>query len=167
MMRQKPLLDFHRDLLSGCFQAIGVFTVVLAMTFSASDVYAVPSFARQTGMACTSCHTAFPQLSPFGRVFKLSGYTMSSEQSDLPPLAMMMQGAPGFTHTEKAQPGADVPSGFSNNDNISLNQVSFFCAGRLFGPYAERLVGKSFAGILNSIGVFAQGTWDGVARHWS
>ena len=37
---------------------------------------AVPSFARQTGLACEACHTVFPQLTPFGRVFKASGYTL-------------------------------------------------------------------------------------------
>ncbi len=167
MMKQKPLWDCWRGLWFAGVQTIGMLTMVLAILYSASEVYAVPSFARQTGMACTGCHTAFPQLGPFGRAFKLSGYTLSSEQSELPPLAVMMQGAPGFTHTQKAQPKADVPSGFSGNDNFSLNQISFFYAGRLFGPYAERLVGKSWAGLLNSIGVFAQGTWDGVARQWS
>lgn len=29
--------------------------------------WTVPSFARQTGMACEVCHTAFPELTHFGR----------------------------------------------------------------------------------------------------
>ena len=37
---------------------------------------AVPSYARQTGLACEACHTVFPQLTPFGRTFKASGYTL-------------------------------------------------------------------------------------------
>jgi hypothetical protein len=37
---------------------------------------ALPSFARQTGLACGSCHTDFPGLTPVGRQFKLGGYTM-------------------------------------------------------------------------------------------
>ena len=37
---------------------------------------AVPSFARQTGMNCVACHTSFPELTPFGREFKLNGYTL-------------------------------------------------------------------------------------------
>lgn len=36
---------------------------------------AVPSFARQTGLSCDTCHTVFPHLTPFGRDFKLHGYT--------------------------------------------------------------------------------------------
>lgn len=37
----------------------------------------VPSFSRQTKLGCNSCHYGFPQLTPFGRLFKLNGYTMS------------------------------------------------------------------------------------------
>lgn len=38
---------------------------------------AVPAFARQTGMACVSCHAQnFPALNSFGRSFKAQGYTM-------------------------------------------------------------------------------------------
>ena len=36
---------------------------------------AVPSYARQTGQPCATCHTAFPELTPYGRQFKLMGYT--------------------------------------------------------------------------------------------
>jgi len=41
----------------------------------------IPSFSRQTGLACSACHTSFPQLTPFGRLFKLNGYTMTSQQT--------------------------------------------------------------------------------------
>ena len=40
----------------------------------------VPSFTRQTKLACNVCHNGFPQLSPFGRLFKLNGYTMTGIQ---------------------------------------------------------------------------------------
>src|SRR5271167_3660354 len=39
---------------------------------------AVPSFARQTGMTCAACHTVFPELTPFGREFKLNGYVLDN-----------------------------------------------------------------------------------------
>jgi hypothetical protein len=38
--------------------------------------FAVPSFARQTGQARVGRHIAFPELTPFGRRFKLMGCTM-------------------------------------------------------------------------------------------
>jgi hypothetical protein len=37
----------------------------------------VPSFSRQTKLACNVCHAGFPQLTPFGRLFKLNGYTLT------------------------------------------------------------------------------------------
>lgn len=44
---------------------------------------AIPSFARQTGMSCSMCHTAFPELTPFGRRFKLNGYTLTTKPADI------------------------------------------------------------------------------------
>ena len=44
----------------------------------AGNSFAVPSFARQTGMACQACHTVFPELTPFGRLFKLNAYTIDN-----------------------------------------------------------------------------------------
>src|SRR5579864_2109840 len=41
----------------------------------APPAQALPSFARQTGQPCGTCHTSFPSLTPFGRRFKLLGYT--------------------------------------------------------------------------------------------
>jgi hypothetical protein len=55
-------------------------TVALGLAASGlmiSEAQAVPAFARQTGMACSSCHFQnFPSLNSFGRVFKAQGYTM-------------------------------------------------------------------------------------------
>jgi hypothetical protein len=131
----------------------------------ASSAYAVPSFARQTGLDCTVCHTAFPQLTPFGRYFKVHGYVESDEQSHLPPLALMVQ-APTYTHTQQGQPGGAAPH-FSKNDNVALNELSLFYAGRLFGPYAKELAGARAGDVLNHVGAFVQGTYDGVGRDWA
>ena len=38
----------------------------------------VPSYARQTGLACSACHYQFLTLTPFGRKFKLNGYTLTN-----------------------------------------------------------------------------------------
>lgn len=53
-----------RILVLGCF--------LLGLT----RAYAVPSFARQTHLACNVCHYDPPELTPFGRIFKLSGYNL-------------------------------------------------------------------------------------------
>jgi hypothetical protein len=51
--------------------AIGIFGIV-----GSNPARALPSFARQTGQPCGACHTDFPALTPFGREFKLGGYTL-------------------------------------------------------------------------------------------
>jgi hypothetical protein len=95
--------------------------------------WAVPSFARQTGMSCAACHTAFPQLTAFGRQFKLQGYTMTAEQElkgdgldiDLwAPLSLMLQTT--WSHQSKA------PDENSDNTKVSFpSELSLFYAGRV------------------------------------
>jgi hypothetical protein len=54
---------------------------MLAAAAFVPEAAALPSFARQTGMACTACHQQhFPVLNKFGRAFKASGYTMMGTQ---------------------------------------------------------------------------------------
>lgn len=54
-----------------------LFGGAIVSTLLVTTAEAVPSFARQTGMACVSCHTSnFPALNPFGRSFRAQGYIM-------------------------------------------------------------------------------------------
>jgi hypothetical protein len=41
----------------------------------ATPAQALPSYARQTGQPCGTCHTDFAGLTPYGRLFKINGYT--------------------------------------------------------------------------------------------
>jgi hypothetical protein len=69
---------FTRSLGRGSVLAAAMFVALLAgfMTIGfAPPAQALPSFARQTGQPCGTCHTSFPSLTPFGRRFKLLGYT--------------------------------------------------------------------------------------------
>ena len=43
--------------------------ILLMQLLLFGTVQAIPSFARQTGMKCNECHTVFPELTPFGRIF--------------------------------------------------------------------------------------------------
>ena len=89
----------------------------------------MPSFSRQTGMACAQCHiNAFgPQLNSFGRNFKLTGYTLGDWQ--FPPLSSMLV-APSFTHADRDVPSPTPP--FGKNNSLSADQLSFFYAGKIF-----------------------------------
>src|ERR1700676_4198016 len=60
----------------GLFAAVAVVVLAGYLTIGyAPPAQALPSFARQTGQPCGTCHTNFPGLTPFGRRFKLLGYT--------------------------------------------------------------------------------------------
>jgi hypothetical protein len=50
----------------------------LALLLSVEHAHAVPSFARQTGLSCNVCHSSPPELTAFGRDFKLRGYVLAS-----------------------------------------------------------------------------------------
>src|SRR6202521_1154496 len=108
----------------GCALALLVFTI-MALPRIAS---AVPSFARQTGMPCSQCHTLSfgPALTAYGRQFKLNGYTFGEGEHPM-PLAVMVQG--GLSRTDAAQPEAPAAH-FSNTENLSVDQVSLFGARR-------------------------------------
>ena len=108
---------------------------------------AVPAFAQQTGQPCAACHVgAFgPQLKPYGRDFKLHGYTASSGEPWTPPIAATVQTS--FTHTKSPQPGG-AARWFAPNDNPALDQVSVYYAGR----------------ITTNSGAFIQATYDGINR---
>jgi hypothetical protein len=108
---------------------------------------AVPAFAQQTGQPCAACHVgAFgPQLTKFGRDFKLNGYTATDGKQHGLPLAVSTQMS--FTHTNNAQPGPAAPL-FAQNNNFAIDQASFYYAGRIAGGF----------------GAFVQVTYDGVAH---
>src|SRR5271169_2866295 len=50
--------------------------VLCASVLTSQPAQSLPSYARQTGQPCGTCHTDFPALTPFGRRFKLLGYTV-------------------------------------------------------------------------------------------
>jgi hypothetical protein len=98
----------------------------------------LPLYARQTGQPCATCHTAFLELTPFGRRFKLGAYTLGGGDWNGPPFAVMLQ--PTFTNTQGAQPGGAAP-GFGVNNNFVMQQMSLFTGGRFtenFGGFHPR-----------------------------
>src|SRR5437660_3355471 len=51
-----------------------------ALPIPKGNVHAIPAFARKYGMPCSSCHEAWPKLSPFGQSFKDNGYQMGNDR---------------------------------------------------------------------------------------
>src|ERR1700728_870088 len=91
------------------------------LCLQSAKTWGVPSFARQTGMTCAACHTVFPELTPFGREFKLNGYVLDNIKqitgididshqtlalNSIPPISMMVQIS--YTHTSTALPDSQM-----------------------------------------------------------
>ena len=76
---QTHLIGAAQKILTGA--GVATATAIFGFVFSAvtfgtiPPANALPSFARQTGQPCGTCHTDYPGLTPYGRLFKLGGYT--------------------------------------------------------------------------------------------
>ena len=122
--------------------AATIITVVAACVGGIKPARALPSYARQTGQQCAACHNGFPELTPYGRQFKLNGYTWTGGTWNLPPIAAMA--IPTFTNVRKGVDGGLVP-GFGYNNDFAFTG-SLFYGGRIF----------------DGVGAFAQVTYDQV-----
>src|SRR3954453_4507322 len=131
----------------GSIWAAGIALIGGSLLIASRQAGAVPAFAQQTGQACKSCHVGGfgPELTPFGREFKLGGYTLRAHSS-IPIAAMAVT---SFTHTRKDQ--VPAPEHLSRNDNLTLDEAAMFIAGG---------VGKHFGG-------FAEITYEGIDRHFT
>ena len=109
---------------------------------------AVPAFAEQTGRNCAACHVGGygPQLTQFGREFKLGGYTLRLHPS-IPVSAMAVA---SYVHTQRAQDEPPTEDAKRNN-NLSFDEGSIFLAG----------------GIGSHVGGFAQVTYSGADEAWA
>jgi hypothetical protein len=134
--------------------------LLLALSFMAAPARAVPSFARQTGLACNACHTVAPQLNAFGRFFKLHGYVLGPDKlsggSDqlsidkFPPLSAML--IVSDSRISKSQPDSAVAGAGAQNGSVAFpQQLSVFYAGAV----AEHM------------GAFVQMTYEQPADHFS
>ena len=138
--------------------AFPVLLVVLVLLVYKPSAHAVPSYSRQTGMSCATCHYAPPELTPFGRKFKLEGYTFTTKPTvsetgkDHNAALQILEAFPlsvvfdtSFTSTKAPQPG-------TQNGNFQFPQdVSLFLAGA-WGTH---------------VGSFLQVTYDAQSDHFT
>lgn len=102
---------------------------------------AIPLFNRQTGQNCVACHAGgqFPELTSYGRLFKLTGYTIGSRTL---PLAIMGLGSlSSVADTSKSD---DAGADFQKNGKPIFATASVFVGGR----------------VSDNLGAFLQFTWD-------
>ena len=108
---------------------------VLLYCISLNYAQALPLFARQTGQNCVSCHAGgqYPELTPFGRYFKLTAYTLG-KRTNIPVSVQYVAGA-----------------ATSSNGNNGTGQVQQ--SGKLESNYLFLNVGGK---ITDNFGAFSQ-----------
>ncbi len=115
--------------------------LVVASALLPAGARAIPLFNRQTGQNCVACHAGgqFPELTPYGRLFKMTGYTLGSRT--VPISAMGLASVSKVANTSKSDdPSAD----FQKNDRPIFATGSVFLGGK----------------VTDNIGAFTQFTWD-------
>lgn len=115
-----------------------------------SPAHAVPSFAAQTGQPCQTCHIGAlgPQLTPYGRNFKIKGYTLKGGTGIAADVHLALWVQSEFSSIQKDLPPSGVTPHFNNNNNAFVNAVSLFYSGR----------------ITDHVGVFLQASYDNVGK---
>ena len=137
----------------------GLLVLIILLLSAENNIYAVPSFARQTGLSCTACHTAFPELNSFGRQFKLNSYTLAgtktiddTNEKGIEKLKLMAVSSisamaqTSFTYLNKDQSGVQ-------NGNIAFpQQFSLFYAGEI-SPHIGAFIQITYDGQEGAIGM--------------
>jgi len=104
----------------------------LALLLFSFNAHAVPSYARQTNLACAACHTIFPELTPFGRSFKLNGYTLTGLKGvEAQPTASASGVKIGSAAPMAAMLQVNVTNSNSTNTYSMPNEFSLFFAGEI------------------------------------
>lgn len=139
---------------------VGMLIAVVTLGSAPSVADATPGFARQTGVSCQACHTVFPELTPFGRKFKLNAYVFTNvkqlepinEQSqrtlalsELPPLSVQLQASNTSLSKRLPESGPTALTDLSQKNSTEFPQaLSLFYTGK----------------IADTLGAFLQLTWN-------
>ena len=134
-----------------------IFVATTILLTIAGRAEAVPSFARQTGLSCFECHTVYPELTPFGRDFKLEGYVLSRSGKSYeypPPLAGMLLFS--LSNASERLPTGYLGKEWSNrllsggNNVLALpEEANLYYAGRIYG-HAGGFIQGTFEGNNNT-----------------
>jgi hypothetical protein len=119
------------------FKNVAAMLIFTQSLLSPLVAHALPAFARQTGQNCVACHAGgqFPELTSYGRLFKLTGYTIGTRSV---PLSVM--GVASFTKSSNPTDEAQ----FSKDGTALFQTGSVFLAGK----------------ITENAGIFAQATYN-------
>jgi hypothetical protein len=136
-----------------------VFTFFAASWGLAPSAMALPSYARQTGLPCSGCHTTPPELNAAGRQFKLLAYVDRAENRELITAAAnnrhaglnLLASLPVSAFLETSLTSTQAPQPGTQDGNFEFPQdIALYLAG----------------GWGDHLGSFIQLTYDGQSDHF-
>lgn len=104
------------------------FLAVFLLFSCIQNIYALPTFSRQTGQRCAACHLSVGELTPAGRQFKLMGY---SGGDYVLPLSVV--GVVSDTKIKSASSSSDQSIYMPKNGSIIPEELSVAVAGKFYG----------------------------------
>jgi hypothetical protein len=152
--------EFKMNLLVSCpkgfrYSNLIAILIVIESLLTPLIAGAIPLFNRQTGQNCVACHAGgqFPELTPYGRKFKLTGYTMGN-RAEVPLAVMATASMASVAH--KTPGSGDTEGDFPQNGVFHFTTASLFAGGK----------------ITDNIGLFGQWTYNAYATqsqdgHWA
>jgi hypothetical protein len=86
---------------------------IMVTVFLASDILAIPAFARKYNMTCKTCHSPFPKLKAYGEEFAANGFVLKDQDA---PRYFIDTGDPELSLIR------DVPLAFRLEGYVTYNQ---------------------------------------------
>jgi thiol-disulfide isomerase/thioredoxin len=124
----------------------------------ANPARAVPAFARKYGTSCTTCHTVFPKLTPFGEAFRRNGFRFPGVDSDFTKQEPVSMGQDSY---KDVFPNAMWPSKLPASAPFALG----FNGAAVIHPDTESSAGAAdngaafnLAGLVEEAQLFAAGS---------
>ncbi len=98
----------------------------------ATNASALPAFARKNNIQCSSCHAAYPTLTPFGRRFKEAGYRIVGSDRGNIKVSENLQFDRNFPMSLAliARPYTDSKSG--TRETRAIHEGELYAGGEIF-----------------------------------
>lgn len=164
-----------RAIFHWCCGSILLLLLILPVLLSLPEqAAAIPAFARKYKTSCTTCHTAFPKLNPFGRAFRNLGYQMPGGDEQYikdkqlalgaeawkhafpdgvwpgnipgtPPLAVRISGAYVLNTQNKVEQDFKIPAGLNIIAAGTMSEdITFFAGIHLFDEGAIGFLNRAY-----------------------
>jgi hypothetical protein len=153
---------------------VALFFTVLYLILFTQTTKAVPSFARRYKLSCNVCHSAFPALNEYGKLFRAKGYRLPGAGGTIAgekPVGLGTEVEGSGAKTPLNIPFIDIPATsvasfqiisdyiYRPNNEVTNEFTGISSVGLIFGG----AMGNRFS-FFGNIALFEDGKFEGVDR---